>query len=119
MLLRKAVSPMHLMSVDVVMKELEEVQKCVIPDRDLIPLIHHLGKNKELFGLRAKDDFLKFSSFRDHFSQISHFTTAMAEDGSDFLKMVELDYDLFVIKEYENVHAQEHNQTNPNEAVST
>ena len=83
----------------------------------MIPLIHHLDKNKELFGLRARDDFLKYSSFRDHFSKISHFTTAMTEDGSDFLKLIELDYDLFVIKEYGNV-LEYHNQTNPNEAVS-
>lgn len=65
-------------------------------------MIEHLDKKKELKGLRAKDDFLKYNSFISHFSKLDHFTTAMTEEGSDFIKMLELDYDLFLIKGYDH-----------------
>ena len=49
---------------------------------------------------------------------MDHFTTAMTEEASDFTKLLELDYDIFVIKGYGKEEEETPGQPNPNEGLS-
>ena len=42
---------------------------------------------------------MKYKDFLEHFGEISYFTHVLNMPGSDFLKLLELDDNLFVVKQ--------------------
>lgn len=97
-LIRKAAGPLHLLMIENVMKELEKLQEKVETSRQLIGLVEVLDHRKELPGLRPRDDFIKYEEFLAHFAQLPEFMHALTRPGSDFIKMLELDHDLFILR---------------------
>ena len=57
-----------------------------------------LDKRKELSGMRPKDDFIKYKEFLEHFANLIEFKHSLTRPGSDFIKMLELNHDLFVLR---------------------
>jgi hypothetical protein len=61
-------------------------------------LIELLDTRKELSGMRPKDDFIKYRDFLNHFAALPEFKHSLTREGSDFIKMLELNHDLFILR---------------------